>query len=231
MALPLEKTAIQTDFTKYKFLLYGMPKIGKSSLSAQFPNTIFAATEAGHSFLSIYKKDILTWNDFRELAKDLTTTKHNFKMIAIDIVDNLYKMCEQFVCEKNSVAHPSDLAYGKGFNLVKDEFTRVINYLGNFGFGFIFISHAKEKEIKTKTQTWTAMGTTMNNQSEGFVCGLSDFIFYLYQNDKGERMMRTKPDKYILAGSRGLDLPNPMALDFNELLKAMKQNTKGPEAK
>jgi hypothetical protein len=222
MALPTMKTSIQTDFSKYKFLIYGQPKVGKSTFASKFNNALFIATEPGHNFLEIFKIDIRTWADFKETARELTTTKHDYKMLVIDTVDNLYKMCEQFVLEQNKVQHASDLPYGKGFNLIKDEFTKVMNYLGNSGFGFVFISHAKEKELKTKTSSWTMMSTSLGNQAESFVCGLCDFIFYCYVNDKNERLMKTKAEKYVNAGSRGFDLPSPMPMDFNLLTTKFK---------
>lgn len=222
MELPKKKSTITNDLSKLRILGYGVPKVGKSTFFSKIDGAIFVATEPGHSFLEVFKVDIRTWADFKEFAKKITSEKHDFKMIVVDTVDNLYKMCEQAVLEQHKVLHASDLPFGKGFALVKDEFTKVINYLGNSGFGLAFISHAKEKELKTKTAAWTMMSTTLPNQAEGFICGLCDFIFYFYINEKGERLMKTKAEKYINAGSRGLDLPSPMPMDFNLLLTHFK---------
>ena len=226
LELPTQKTTLQTDYNKYKYLIYGNPKVGKSTFASKFDQAIFVATEPGHNFLEIFKVDVKTWNDFREFAKAITTKPHPYKTIVVDTVDNLYKMCEQSVLDANKVQHASDLPFGKGFILIKDEFMKVINYLGNSGFGFVFISHAKEKELKTKTTTWTTMTTSLNNQAESFICGLCDFIFYCYLNDKGERLMKTKSEKYINAGSRGFDLPSPMPMDYEQLMKHFKGEKK-----
>lgn len=224
MELPTTKTTIQNDYSKYKYLMYAVPKVGKSTFASKFPNAIFVATEPGHSFLEVFKVDVKNWAEFRDFAKSITTQSHSYKTIVIDTVDNLYKMCEQSILDQHKVAHASDLPYGKGFNLIKDEFAKVIGYLGNSGFGFIFISHAKEKELKTKTTSWTIMSTSLNNQAESFICGLCDFIFYCYINEKGERLMKTKAEKYVNAGSRGFDLPSPMPMSYDSLLKCFNKN-------
>ena len=224
MDLPKIKSAIIKDLSRLKILTYGTPKVGKSSFWAQSEYTIFVATEPGHNFLQIFKVDIKTWAEFKDFAKTMTTTKHEYKTIVIDTVDNLYKMCEQAVLEQHKVLHASDLPFGKGFSLVKDEFAKVITYLGNSGFGMAFISHAKEKELKTKTSSWTIMTTSLPNQAEGFICGMCDFIFYCYINEKGERLMKTRAEKYVNAGSRGLDLPSPMPLDYSALVNEFNKN-------
>lgn len=219
MELPTKKTVVKTDINNFKFLIYGSPKVGKSTFASKFPNSVFVATEPGHTFLEVFKVDIKTWAEFREFAKKITTEKHEFKTVIVDTCDNLFKMAEQAVLEQHKVAHASDLPFGKGFSLVKDEFAKVITYLGNCGFGLVFISHSKEREFKTKSASWTIMSTSLSNQAENYICGLCDFIFYAYINEKSERLLKTKPEKYVNAGSRGLDLPSPMPMDFDLLLK------------
>lgn len=217
--LPSQKTSVQTNISRQKFLLYGQPKVGKSTTAAGFPRALFVATEPGHNFLSIYKVDVKSWVDFKEFVKLIVATPGEHETIVIDTVDILYKMCEQAVLEQNKVGHASDLPFGKGFSLIKDEFSKVVTYLGNHGFGLVFISHAKEKEMKTKTSTWTVMTTSLNNQAESFLCGMCDFIFYCYINEKGERLMKTKAEKYVNAGSRGLSFPSPMEMSFEAMTK------------
>lgn len=207
-------TNITTDLGSSNVLLYGKPKVGKSTLASQIPNSIFAATEKGYNFLQVRPKDINKWEDFLELGQALCTQKHTFKTVVVDTCDILYKLCEKYVMDKHQVNHPSDLGFGKGFSLVRDEFSRVVNKINMAGFGFVFISHAKEKTEKTKTGEWTVMGTSLSGSPETFVAGLCDIILYCYITDDGKRVMRTKPTKYILAGDRSTKLPEIMPMDY-----------------
>lgn len=213
----ISKSTITTDIGAMNLLIYGQPKVGKSTLASQIPNALFLATEKGHNFLQVHKVDINKWEDVLDIGKSLLSQKHNFKTLVIDIADYFYKHCERYVMDKHQVEHPSDLGFGKGFSLVKDEFTRVVQRLNSVGVGLVFISHAKEKTIKTKTAEWTMMATSLGAGPEGVISGLCDLILYCYITEDGERMMRTKPTKYVLAGDRSKKLPESMAMDYKKM--------------
>lgn len=220
----IQVTKVTQDFGALNVLIYGCPKVGKSTLAAQIPNALFLATEKGHNFLEIHKQDITNWKEVLDIGIALSNQQHKYKTLVIDIVDYFYKICEQYVMQKHDVSHPSDLAFGKGFSLVRDEFTRVVTKLNSLGVGMVFISHAKEKTQKTKTGEWTTMGTSMGASPEGIVSGLCDLILYCYINENGERVIRTKPTRYILAGDRSKRLPETMPMDFNLITESLKLN-------
>jgi hypothetical protein len=195
-------------------LIYGQPKVGKSTFASQIPNALFLATEEGLNSLEVYKVSISSWEDFLQTGRDLVEEKHDYQTLVIDIGDYLYKYCEHYICRTNNVKHVSDLPFGKGYSLVKDEFIRAILKLNALGFGLVFISHAKEREQAKKTIKTTYMDTSMGNQASQAVCGLCDFILYFYIDDSGKRCIRTKPSKYINAGDRTALLPEIMEMNY-----------------
>lgn len=226
MMLPTKKTAKEYDFLKGNCLLYGPPKVGKTTFAASINNgdgVLFLATEKGHDHVEVYKVDITSWADVYKVGKDLQTTKHNFRYLVIDIADWFYKHCEQYICDKHSVQHVTDLAYGKGTGLVKDEFVRTINKFNHMGFGLCFLSHCKEREQKKTTQTWTKMDTSLGASPSGVIAGLCDYIFYAYLDERDNvRKMRTRGTKYINAGDRSGLLPEVMPFEYKELSKYLK---------
>lgn len=216
----IEKSKTATDIHSMNILIYGQPKVGKTTLASKIEGALFLATEQGQHFVSVKKIDITDWRQVGELGAALTSQKdHGIRALVIDIADLFYKLCERSVMEKNKVEHASDLPYGKGFSLVRDEFTRVVTKLNATGVGLVFVSHAKEKTMKTKTAEWTSMATSMGSTPEGIIAGLCDIILYCYIDDTGKRMMRTKPTKYILAGDRSTRLPEIMPMDFDLLVR------------
>lgn len=217
MKLPIEKSKKILDLGRQNVFLYGLPKVGKTTFCAQMPNTLFLATEEGHKHVEIFKVDIKKWQDVYDLAQELNKTKHEFTTLVVDIVDHFYKHCEHYICKKFNVEHPSDLAYGKGFGLVKDEFVRVVNGINQMGYGMIFLSHAKEREVKKKTITTTYMDASLGGTAGSLVAGMCDLILYAYIDETGRRLMRTKPSKYVNAGDRTGKLPEVMNFDYKEL--------------
>ena len=216
--LPNTKTAPKTNFGALSTLIFADPKVGKSTWAANIPQALFIATEQGQNFLSVYKVDSKSWEDTIAICKELQAGKHEFKTLVIDTVDLHYIQCERFICKREGVESVADLEFGKGFAMVRAEYLRVMNALQMLGYGLVFISHSKEKEIKTKTQSYTMKVCSLSEKPATMIAGMCDFIFYAYIDEHGQRLMRTKPTKYILAGDRSGKLPELIPLNYDAFI-------------
>lgn len=221
--LPKEKTAPKKNLGDFVFLLYGPPKIGKSTLASKFDKPLFLATEAGLNSLESYQVPVATWEDFLQACTAIAKGGHDFKTIVIDTVDNLYKACSEHVKKKNNIQHESDLDWGKGWQLVADEFTRAITKLSLLPYGLVMISHAEYVEIKTRTATITKAVPTLPKGARKAALNMADVILYAESvvTDDGEvRIMRTKPSENWEAGDRTGRLPATLPLEYADLYKA-----------
>ncbi|TXH09397.1 MAG: hypothetical protein E6R04_08145 [Spirochaetes bacterium] len=219
----LDNTSSQanTSLAGKTILIYGAPKVGKSTTSNTLPGNLFADLEGGLQFLSCNRVSISSWDDLLKLRDELVTVKHNFKNLTIDTVDLFHKYCERYIVKKAGAKDINDgeLAYGKGGNRVKDEIINFLISLKQKGISVTLISHGKEREMSTKTAKWSYMGTTLGPSVETAMTALCDYIFYCYINEDGKRVMRTKPSKYVLAGDRSAKLPEIMEMDLNLIEK------------
>lgn len=226
--LPTAKTPPRASLSDMTVLIWGRPKIGKSTFCSNSEGALFLATEAGLNSLDVYQIPIFKWEDFLQACAEIAEGKHQFKTIIIDTIDNAYKMCEQYICAKSKVDHTSDLDYGKGWALVNGEFYRVLNKLSQLPYGLFMTSHAKEKEIKTRTGKYIRMVPTLPDSARGIVIGMSDIILYCdldypeNPDDKSEpkRVMRIgKSDNYD-SGDRTNRLPDMTELDYAKFVEA-----------
>jgi len=209
--------------------MYGSPKAGKSTTASKLGDdeenkVLFFCTEPGHKFLEIYKyklpedKEPTSWDHFKNCCRELSTAEHDFKMLTIDTVDNLWEWCSQYVLHKYNVEHPSDLAFGKGYSLIRDEFLAPIKYLGQVGMGLSFLSHAKtvEKELGPRKITYTT--STLPNTAAKLIHGLCDYILFFDTDLEGNRYIRTKGTELINAGDRSGKLPEVLKMDAKLLI-------------
>ena len=203
--LPLEKSKPKENLFDYVTLFHGPPKIGKSTLISEIGDVLFADCEGGLSALEVYKYPIPDWLTFLSLCKEFTTEEHKFKAMCIDTADALHSKCTSYLMDKYDIIHPSDLEWGKGYDLVKTEFLRPMIKLSTSPYGLILISHTQEKEITTRTSKITKHVPSMANyvwkQIEGFV----DIVIYCYTEESGgteKRWLTAKPSEKWIAGDR-----------------------------
>ena len=231
--LPQAKTAPKKNLEDFTILIYGPPKIGKSTLASQFDSPLFLAAEAGLNSLEVYQVPIMTWEDFLNTCKEITTGKHEFKTIVIDTVDNLFKACSEYIRKKANIQHESDLEWGKGWGLVKDEFTRALTKLSLLPYGLVMVSHSDFIEIKTRTATITKAVPTLQKSAREVVLKMCDIILFAESTvtDAGEsRLMRTKPSENWEAGDRTKRLPATLPLDYQSFYNAF-HGIEGKETK
>ena len=201
LTLPTSLSVPMAELGDYSWLLFGVKKIGKTNLSAEFPAAFHMMTEPGGKAMAIHQRPVSNWRDFRTYVKLLQTDK-KFKTQVVDTADLLYDYCTDYVCRKMGIEHPSDEAYGKGWKAVRSEFTREISKLMNNGKGTIFISHSKEMEIKQrKGGSYHSIQPTLGGQARDILEGIVD-IFAYFDYDGNQRVLTVRGDETVAAGSR-----------------------------
>lgn len=236
MTLPTEKSAPTLSPARIKALLYGPPKIGKSTFASQInpDKTLFIPTEPGLGSLEVYERPVTDWADFLEAGGEIVEDAkkdRRFEVVVVDTVDELYRMCSDHICTQLGIKHPSDAEYGKGWAAVADEFRLRIGKLASLGLGVWFISHAEDREVKKKVGSKTVTQPSLSGQARKFLVGFVDFIFLAEwegEEEDSKRVLRTQGAEHHEAGGRvpqgATPLPDPLPLDAVALRKAMAQS-------
>ncbi len=221
--LPTAKTPPRSSLADFTILVYGAPKIGKTTLASQFEDCIFLATEPGLNALEAYQVPIESWQTFIDACKELSVGDHPFKTIVVDTIDNLFKFCSEAVLRKAGVQHESDLEWGKGWSLVKDEFLRILNRLALLPYGLILISHAEFASIKTPTKQIVRAVPTMSRQAHEIVTAIADFILYAeaLETEQGTvRVLRCQAGEAWEAGTRINGFPESIQMSYQAFREA-----------
>ena len=224
--LPKTKSKPVTRFEEEIVLIYGAPKVGKSTFCSQFDSPLFLDSESGLRNLETYNVPISCWEDVLDVYKALNEAKKSGKMpyktIVFDTINNFYNYCMEYVCKKNGIKHPSDLEYGKGWSMVRIQFTNAMNAFKSLGLGVVYVSHASEKTIKTRTGEYTRYDAAISGQAYELIVGSCDFVLFasIASTDTGEvRYLHTKPCEYWMAGDKTGKLPPEIPLDAKEFIK------------
>lgn len=206
MTLPTQKTTPSANLYDYAILLYGETKVGKSTLLSGIDDNLFLNTSGALGGLECYNVPIPSWTDFLYIGAEIIKGDHRFKVITIDTIDRLHKMCQDYMMDKLGIKHPSEMEWGKGWELVKIEFMRPIMKLVLSKYGIVFISWAKSAEIKTRTQKINKWIPTMSDSLYNIISPLSDIILFydIVEGKDGteQRILRTDAAETWVAGDR-----------------------------
>lgn len=223
VSLPDEPEPPITQLNKFRILIYGVPKVGKSSLANQFPNAVFAKTEEGTSGLNNYGVTIDSWSKFLGFVDEIVEGDHNFDTVVVDTYERLYSMCADAVAEAAEVSHISDIGFGGGYLAVQkkleEELTRLFD---RNGYGVVLVSHAREVEDVENGMQVTRTVPDLSQSARKFVLGWSDIIWYLTieedpDSEEGgnRRVAICQPQSKIEAGGRIKYMPEKITISPN----------------
>ena len=208
----IQPSKISRDLKGKYILIYGAPKTGKSTFGSKLPRSLFLQFEQGTNALDGIKgAPIFKWSDMKSILRQLRDprAKDIYDSIVVDTAGIAWTLCEQFVCQQNGVQQISEIPWGGGFKLVKQEFQETWREISLLGFGILFIAHEKERITEMRDENGEqirAVAPDLPSAPYSIINGLVDIIGYLstQMNADGttNRYLYTRATPNIFAGSR-----------------------------
>lgn len=138
---------------RIKMALYGEPGVGKSVFASQAPKPFFITTDGNYEWLEDFgakEEDHVQVNSWEEAKVAFKRDFSNYETIVIDLTEDLFKWCEQEFCIKNRIEHVSDIGYGKGYDISRNEFFLEMCKLIGLDKHIIFIMHGYTTTVKDR---------------------------------------------------------------------------------
>ncbi|MBB4377077.1 hypothetical protein GGD61_001711 [Bradyrhizobium sp. SBR1B] len=110
--------------------IYGVPKIGKSSLASEFPRPVFIQTAAGESVPAGIVADTIevrNYNDLCEAIGALVNEEHNYATAIFDSTTGLENIIRAEACARNGWKTIEEPGYGKGYKIAATIFLEYID--------------------------------------------------------------------------------------------------------
>jgi hypothetical protein len=230
--LNLAPTTISKDLRGKYILLYGKPKVGKTTFAAEAPKNLLLAFEKGYNAISgIMAIDMNTWSDFKKVLKQLRKpeSKEKFDSITIDTIDIMWTLCEKYICAQAGVETIGEIEWGKGYAQAKEEFAKVLREITMLGYGLIIIAHVSTRfeKVADSDDSIEIISPSIQKRPYEIVNPLVDIIGYIdnsfLPNGDTQRLLRTRATKTLMAGSRFKHLKSPINFGYNELVEALSQ--------
>lgn len=235
MKLPENHRRTVEKVNQKRIWLYGAPFSGKTYLSNAFPDPLMLNTDGNVRFIDapcIAIKDVLTvegritkrtyaWEVFKDAISELEKGGNTFKTIVVDLLEDTYESCRQYMFNKLGIEHESDSSYGKAWDMIKTEFINTYKALMTLDYeNIILISHEDTSKDLTKKSgdKITTIKPNIGEKPALKIAGMVDLVLRVV-NDGGNRTLSFKNNEFVFGGGRlnitNIDIP----CDYAELCK------------
>ena len=169
MSLLPKNEPTQIDLTPRMFVIGGPAMSGKTFNACKFPNPILINTDGNCSKVttpSIYSNDkkYKTYKEKMELLfgvlKELNETETSYQTIIIDLIEDIFDICEGYVLEKYKVDNLSKVpGYATGYTERKINMQNVITALKTLTnkYYVVVITHTVDKVVDDKQITMSML--------------------------------------------------------------------------
>ena len=219
--LPKEKIVAVAHSPK-KTVLYGMPKVGKTTLLAKLDDCLIIDLEDGSDYVDALKVKANSLDELGEVGAAIVKQNYPYKRIAIDTVTKLEEWCEEEATIKymNSSVGASfnrdklkqmlpkkdwksvlTLPHGAGYLWLRISYKSWIDRLAMLAPEIIFIGHLKDKIINKAGKEVSASDLDLTGKIRNITCQKADAIGYVYRKDD-KTMMSFETKDEITCGSR-----------------------------
>ena len=235
-----EVTAGQSKEMPPKIVLYGVPKIGKSTLAAEFPDVFFINIEGGLDYLKTKVRStpkLDTFEDVLGWLKHIYESDFTCGVLAVDSIDWLEGLAREKIEKLHGGTNISDqtykpFSYGAGMNMEADEVLKVLRWLNAIHkkkkIGSILIGHTKVKSIDLPTKDPYSrhelkLGTTLAGKVNEWA-DLILFADYSFHISKEGKTSEPKPTLYAggsaaFVGGGRMKLNKEIPLNYDQLVK------------
>lgn len=182
-------------------LLYGPPKVGKTTMLSKLDNCLIIDTESGSGMIEGYIHRVSNRKELINLVKE-AKDGHEYKYFAIDTIDKVVDWAEKAVCQEYEVPSIADLSFGKGYALVREKVMNTIHNLKGCVDHLIVIGHRKvARAIVDGKAIVEPESLDITGKLKNMIMSDCDAIGYVHR-EEDKLMVSFKANEAIEAGSR-----------------------------
>lgn len=227
--LPTNKVKAQRVNPR-KLILFGKPKIGKTTAIANLENCLILDLEGGTDYLDALKIDVIKVakeqkiEPIRALKQVITQLKeanqanngYVYKFGAIDTISVLEDMVMPIALnlyKKTSMGrnyqgtNVLDLPNGAGYQYSRAALWMVLDELEECFDTLIILGHLKDKLVEKEGKEMTERGLDLIGKSAAILSANVDAIGYMYREDN-KTIVNFQPSETVTCGSRCDHLKN-----------------------
>tara|TARA_R100001440_G_scaffold1626_1_gene5220 strand:+ start:2736 stop:3434 length:699 start_codon:yes stop_codon:yes gene_type:complete len=211
-------------------IIYGPPKIGKTTVLSQLKDCLIIDLEEGSDMVDALKIKVNSLKELAEVGKAIVKDGKPYKYVAIDTISKLEEWCESEAKQiymktpmgknfetKNPGASVLSLPNGAGYLYLRIAYKKWIDRLNTLADHVILVGHLKDKMLEKKGKEVAVKDLDLTGKIKQITCANADAVGYIYREDD-ETMISFNSMDDITAGSRCHHLKGKtMPLNWSEI--------------
>jgi hypothetical protein len=218
MEIPLKKLPKVTQDPK-NLILYGVPKIGKTSLLSTLEDNLIVDFEDGSDYVEALKVKVNSVKDVNELCKAIKEANFPYKFITIDTITALEEFAKPLALKmlrlsplgSNFIGDDVLQApHGAGYGFLREAIQKIIDKLSNCAPNLILVGHVKDKAIISmgESQDTNIKELDLTGKTGRILAAKSDAIGFVYRDKDSNLCINFETNGEATAGARPEHLAN-----------------------
>ena len=197
MELPTEKVKASRKSPK-NMIIYGAPKIGKTTGLSQLDNCLIIDLENGSDMLDALKIKANSLKELADIGRAIITAEKPYKYIAIDTISKLEEWCE---AEGKQIYMKTPM--GKNFETKNPGMSILawVDRLNMLAEHVILVGHLKDKMLEKKGKEVAVKDIDLTGKIKQITCANADAVGYIFR-EGDETMISFNSLDDTVAGSR-----------------------------
>ena len=195
MELPKKKIKASRKSPK-NMIIYGAPKIGKTTILSQLDDCLIIDLEQGSDMLDALKVQVNSLAELGKLGKSIYEAGKPYKYVAIDTISKLEEWCEDEGKKiylktpmganfetKNPGMSILSLPNGAGYLYLRMAYKKWMDKLNTLADHVILVGHLKDKMLEKKGKEVAVKDLDLTGKIKQITCANADAVGYIYRED------------------------------------------------
>lgn len=210
--LPTKKSGIASNNPK-NLILFGLPKVGKTTLLSMLPKCLIIDLEDGTKYVDSYNIKANSFKDLYLIAKELSQNPGEFDYVALDTITALEDLALPYANQlyrdtamgKNWDPNESvlKLPNGAGYLYQREAMQKIIGWFEKVAPNIILVGHVKETAMNEDTTEMSVKTLDITGKLSRILPANSDAIGYLYRDiEHNQVKVNFGDNSSVLTGAR-----------------------------
>ena len=194
-------------------ILYGAPKVGKTSVLSQLPNCLIVDCEHGTEFIESLSVRAQNYDELEAIAQELKKNPYQYDYIAIDTITAVEDWAEILGTKNYKEGNIGKnftgdsvllLPNGAGYLYLRLAFQQLVGLFSGTTKHLILVAHLREKFLTKESVEVAYKDLELTGKIRSIIASKADAIGYMYREKglAGELRVSFQTLEQVACGSR-----------------------------